>query len=317
MNLSQLYYYRMLTRVRNYKKAAAELYISEPTLSVAIKKLETELGTELLQRKRHTIELTPDGEEFAQCVDQVLQNLDTHVNAIKQRSQQRSNMLRVGIVLSAEQRVWAELLDEFRAHEGYDTVRMIIQQDTTEHLVQALKNDEVDVIITGPLSSDGTLVSAPAWYVNVLAAINKNDPLAAQESVKFDDLRSHHLISYERDTPLGLETKHLADDFDLDVECAFKNEPSLCSNVAENEHTIALVCDSWMAYANPQVVLLPISDAPRNYHRFWISHQAVLPKGDTMLNHFMEFVNAYDYDKAPTKAAGAKPQQRQAALAMK
>lgn len=268
MNLSQLYYYRMLTRVRNYKKAAAELYISEPTLSVAIKKLETELGTELLQRKRHTIELTPDGEEFAQCVNEVLQNLDSHINAIKLRSQQRSSMLRIGIVLSAEQRVWANMLEEFRAHEGYDTVRMLIQQDTTEHLVQALKNDEVDVIITGPLDSDETIVSSPAWSVTVLAAINKDDPLATQESVTFDELRSHHLISYERDTPLGLETKHLADDFDLEVDCAFKNEPSLCSNVAEDEHTIALVCNSWMAHANPHVALLPISDAPRNYHRF-------------------------------------------------
>lgn len=301
MNLSQLYYYRMLTRVRNYKKAAAELYISEPTLSVAIKKLETELGTELLQRKRHTIELTPDGEEFAQCVNEVLQNLDSHINAIKLRSQQRSSMLRIGIVLSAEQRVWANMLEEFRAHEGYDTVRMLIQQDTTEHLVQALKNDEVDVIITGPLDSDETIVSSPAWSVTVLAAINKDDPLATQESVTFDELRSHHLISYERDTPLGLETKHLADDFDLEVDCAFKNEPSLCSNVAEDEHTIALVCNSWMAHANPHVALLPISDAPRNYHRFWISHHAVMPKGDTMLNRFMEFANNYDYDNMPAE----------------
>lgn len=301
MNLSQLYYYRMLTRVRNYKKAAAELYISEPTLSVAIKKLETELGTELLQRKRHTIELTPDGEEFAQCVNEVLQNLDSHINAIKLRSQQRSSMLRIGIVLSAEQRVWANMLEEFRAHEGYDTVRMLIQQDTTEHLVQALKNDEVDVIITGPLDSDETIVSSPAWSVTVLAAINKDDPLATQESVTFGELRSHHLISYERDTPLGLETKHLADDFDLEVDCAFKNEPSLCSNVAEDEHTIALVCNSWMAHANPHVALLPISDAPRNYHRFWISHHAVMPKGDTMLNRFMEFANNYDYDNMPAE----------------
>lgn len=301
MNLSQLYYYRMLTRVRNYKKAAAELYISEPTLSVAIKKLETELETELLQRKRHTIELTPDGEEFAQCVNEVLQNLDSHINAIKLRSQQRSSMLRIGIVLSAEQRVWANMLEEFRAHEGYDTVRMLIQQDTTEHLVQALKNDEVDVIITGPLDSDETIVSSPAWSVTVLAAINKDDPLATQESVTFDELRSHHLISYERDTPLGLETKHLADDFDLDVDCAFKNEPSPCSNVAEDERTIALVCNSWMAHANPHVALLPISDAPRNYHRFWISHHAVMPKGDTMLNRFMEFANNYNYDNMPVE----------------
>ena len=118
MNLSQLYYYRTLTQVKSYKKAAAELYISEPTLSVAIKKLEKELGTELLERKRHSITLTPDGEEFAECVELSLSNLDAHVESIKRRSQERNGMLRIGIVFSAQQRIWAPLINQFWIEQG-------------------------------------------------------------------------------------------------------------------------------------------------------------------------------------------------------
>ena len=62
MNLSQLYYFRTLTQVKSYKKAAAELFISEPTLSVAIKKLESELGCKLFTRAGNQLRLTPYGE---------------------------------------------------------------------------------------------------------------------------------------------------------------------------------------------------------------------------------------------------------------
>lgn len=306
MNLSQLYYYRMLTKVRSYKKAAAELFISEPTLSVAIKKLETELGTSLLQRKRNTIELTADGEEFAQCVDQVLTNLDSHVNAIKQRSQQRNSLLRIGITLSAQERVWADMLDSFRASEGYVDIRTLIQQDTTEHLVEALRADEVDVIITGPLLPDPQLESHPAWYSNVLAAVNKENPLALKDEITFDDLRGVRLISYERDSPLGAETEKLAKDFNLTIDFAFKNEPSLCSNVSEEADTVALVCDSWMAFAYPKVAIKAISGAPKNYHRFWISHRVNPPRGDTLLNRFLAFCDSYDYDQKLLDFAGTQ-----------
>lgn len=306
MNLSQLYYYRMLTKVRSYKKAAAELFISEPTLSVAIKKLETELGTSLLQRKRNTIELTEDGEEFAQCVDQVLTNLDNHVNAIKQRSQQRNSLLRIGITLSAQERVWADMLDGFRASEGYADIRTLIYQDTTEHLVESLHSGEVDVIITGPLPPDPSLISHPAWYSNVLAAVNKENPLALKDEVTFDDLRSSHLISYERNSPLGAETEKLAKDFDLNIDFAFKNEPSLCSNVSEEPDTVALVCDSWMAFAHPKVTVKEISGAPKNYHRFWISHRTNTLKGDNVLNRFLQFCKNYNYDQELLDFAGTK-----------
>ena len=303
MNLSQLYYFRTLTQVKSYKRAAAELFISEPTLSVAIKKLETELGTELLERKRHSITLTPDGEEFAECVELSLSNLDAHVEAIKRRSQERNNVLRIGIVFSAQQRIWATVVNQFWMAEGVDP-NSVIRQGTTGQLIRALKHGEVDVIIAGSYPEDPELVHYPVWHTNVLAAINKDNPLAHRDSVTFEQIKDYSLISYTLNGPVGDDTKKLIDTFGLKGDFTFPNEPSLCSNVAVRPDTIALVCDSWLAFGFDKVAIVPISDAPRVYHQFWLTHLSAFPKGDTLLRRFVEFAKNYDYDSLPCDFVG-------------
>ena len=303
MNLSQLYYFRTLTQVKSYKKAAAELFISEPTLSVAIKKLETELGCELLERKRHSITLTPDGEEFAECVELSLSNLDAHVESIKRRSRERNRILRIGIVFSAQQRIWSPLINQFWLAEGTDP-NSVVRQGTTGQLIRALKHGEVDVFIAGAYPEDPDLVHYPMWYSNVLAAINKDNPLANKESVTFDDIREYSLISYTLNGPVGDDTKKLIDAYGLTGDFSYPNEPSLCSNVAANPDTIALVCDSWLAFGFDKVAIVPISDAPRVYHQFWLTHLATLPKSDTLLRRFIDFATNYDFDPCPCDFVG-------------
>ena len=303
MNLSQLYYFRTLTQVKSYKKAAAELFISEPTLSVAIKKLETELGCELLERKRHTITLTPDGEEFAECVELSLSNLDAHVESIKRRSQERNGMLRIGIVFSAQQRIWAPLINAFWTAEGVEP-NSVIRQGTTGQLIRALKLGEVDVVIAGTHPTEPELTQYPMWYSNVLAAINKDNPLAQKESVTFDEIKDYKIISYTLNGPVGDDTRKLIEEFDLKGDFSYPNEPSLCSNVAMQPDTIALVCDSWLAFTFDKVAIMPISDAPRVYHRFWLSHLSSLSKTDTLLRRFIDFATNYDMSTMPCDFVG-------------
>jgi DNA-binding transcriptional LysR family regulator len=303
MNLSQLYYFRTLTQVKSYKKAAAELFISEPTLSVAIKKLEAELGCELLERKRHTITLTPDGEEFAECVELSLSNLDAHVEAIKRRSRNRNDVLRIGIVFSAQQRIWSPLVNQFWRAEGTDP-NSIIRQGTTGQLIRELKRGEIDVFIAGNYPEDPELVHYPMWYSNVLAVINKENPLASRESVTFDDIRNYPIISYTLNGPVGDDTKKIIEAFDLKGDFTYPNEPSLCSNVVVNPNTIALVCDSWLAFGFDKVAIVPISDAPKVFHRFWLTHLAALPKTNTLLRRFIDFATTYDFSNSPCDFVG-------------
>lgn len=76
MNLSQLYYFRKLSELQHYTKAAKELYITQPALSDAIRSLEKELGVPLFQREGRNVKLTRYGKEFSAYVHDALRELD-------------------------------------------------------------------------------------------------------------------------------------------------------------------------------------------------------------------------------------------------
>ena len=79
MNLSQLYYFSKLSELEHFSKAAKELYITQPSLSHAIKSLETELGVQLFEREGRRMRLTPFGKEFATYVKRGLREIDKGV----------------------------------------------------------------------------------------------------------------------------------------------------------------------------------------------------------------------------------------------
>ena len=84
MTLDQLYYFRKLAELQHFSKAAAELYISQPSLSYSIKNLEKELGAPLFQKNGRNVVLTKYGKEFYNYVAEVLTQLETGVSAVKQ-----------------------------------------------------------------------------------------------------------------------------------------------------------------------------------------------------------------------------------------
>ena len=98
MNLAHLYYFKKLVEVKNYSRAAEELFIAQPTLSLAVSSLERELGCALLKKKRNSLELTESGEDFYEAVVAATNSLDNAVRIIKERVSAEYGSIRVGTV---------------------------------------------------------------------------------------------------------------------------------------------------------------------------------------------------------------------------
>lgn len=90
MNLAHLYYFRKLVEVKNYSRAAEELFIAQPTLSLAVSSLERELGCILVKKRRNALELTEEGEEFYDAV--VTARMPSITLLGLSRSKERKNM---------------------------------------------------------------------------------------------------------------------------------------------------------------------------------------------------------------------------------
>lgn len=298
MNLSQLYYFRTLTQTGSYKEAAAELYISQPALSLSISNLEKELGTTLISRRRNKIELTEAGEEFSLCVAQCLKILDDHVESIKRKSRETNSVLKLGIVYSAQGLIWSSMMREFWM-ESRQKPQFMIHQDDTPNLLDALKRGEVDVVIAGSMGPDDQLVQVPCWSQDVVAVVDKDCPLAVQKGptgLVLDDLRGYKVITYKMDGPVGGIMKKLLKPHDLDVEYKYADEITMCSLVSTQPNLVALCCSTWLVGSFERAQAIEVLDAPKGYRKFFMSYRASLPKFPSTTRSFIDFVENYDYD---------------------
>lgn len=99
MNLAHLYYFRKLVELGSYSMAAKELYIAQPTLSLAISNIEKELSTVLVKKKRGNLELTVDGKELFEAAVIATNAVDNAVTLIRERGARAQGKLRIGSVV--------------------------------------------------------------------------------------------------------------------------------------------------------------------------------------------------------------------------
>ncbi len=306
MNLSQLYYFRTLTQTHSYQEAAKELFISQPTLSIAISNLEKELGVQLVSRKRHNIELTEEGKQLSRAVNQALQILDENVNALKAQAVEQNSTLRVGIVYSAQDSTWSAVMRNFWMQSRVKP-RFNIRQGTTPDLLEALKEGKVDVVIAGTMGKDSTIEQIPCWSQPVCVLAHEKSPLVIKyrdTGVMLDDLQGYRIMSYTPAGPIGPEVEAMVKGRDLDVRYEFTDEITLCSMVmAGGSNSIALACRSWLIDAFTSIVPLKVNDAPPHFHRFYLSHRASIPKTQTLLLEFVEYMKNFDFDALQDKNA--------------
>ena len=297
MNLAQLYYFRELGRIGNFSKAAESLFITQPALSIAIKNLEKELGCTLVERKRGNIEFTEIGKSVYLSISQALQILDDCVESVKKQNENNSTVLHIGIVYSAQDRIWSSILREFSARKKFHP-QFVLTQDTSEALLNMLKLGDIDVAISGTIGDTSGLIQIPCWSQRAALVVNKSHRFSNRKSISLTELKQERIISYYRDAPVGNETLALLAGYDLPVQHAYLDEITMCSMIASDPKTVGIMVSSWIISANQDVVSISIDEAPEHFHRFWLSHRPNPPK-NSLLYDFIKFVASFDYESVP------------------
>ena len=97
MELRQLEYFQMASRLKNITRAAQRLRVSQPNITVAIKKLESELGVQLFDRSQKQLTLTPEGKVFLKRIELALRNIDDAILEVNDYKQLQKGMIKIGI----------------------------------------------------------------------------------------------------------------------------------------------------------------------------------------------------------------------------
>ena len=161
MNLSQLYYFSKLSELEHFSKAAKELYITQPSLSHAIKSLETELGVQLFEREGRRMRLTAFGKEFATYVKRGLREIDKGVERAQEFNGKLGGTVNIGAVLTVQGDYLPPLFHDFSENYGKE-VKLNMFQGFSIPLVEGLENDKYDVVFAAAREQKPNLCYVPA-----------------------------------------------------------------------------------------------------------------------------------------------------------
>jgi DNA-binding transcriptional LysR family regulator len=206
MEIRSLRYFLATVRLGSVGAAAAEHYVTQPAVSLQLKKLEGELGQKLLTTRGRRLVPTEAGSALAaraQDVIRALEELEAELHGMKQLER---GFLRVGNTDAASVYVLPEVYRVF--HRQYPGVRIEIMVGDTGRLLEALAARRIELATaTLPVDTHG-LVVRPIYREELVPVAHPGDPLAVRRGVTLADLSSHGVIAY----PAGSVTRRMIDD---------------------------------------------------------------------------------------------------------
>jgi LysR family transcriptional regulator, hydrogen peroxide-inducible genes activator len=207
MNLRDLRYFVALADTRHFGKAAERSFVSQPTLSAQIKKLETYLGVQLIERQPRKVTLTEMGTRILPLARSILQESDEIVSLARNDHDPLSGKLKVALIPTIGPYLLPLVARKLR--KQLPRLKVMLYEYQTQPLLEKLRAGDIDLgILALPVPLDG--LEARALYdEDFTLAVPSNSPLAKRSNVKLDDLSG--------ETLLLLEDGHCLRDQALDV----------------------------------------------------------------------------------------------------
>lgn len=272
MNLSQLYYFSKLSELEHFSKAAKELYITQPSLSHAIKSLETELGVQLFEREGRRMRLTPFGKEFAVYVKRGLREIDKGVELAQEFNGKLGGTVNVGAVLTVQGDYLPPLFHDFSENYGQE-VKLNMFQGFSIPLVEGLENDKYDVVFAAAGERKPNLCYEHVLSHELVAVVNKNNPLAQRDSIGIPELSGYNVHTYRLGTPIGEEVNDLLTEYNLSAKHDCEDEVSLGGIISAMPNDIALATLAISLKAFDHLRFLRIEEVPQDFHPIYMIYK--------------------------------------------
>ena len=192
MTLTELKYIVAVARERHFGRAAEACFVSQPTLSVAIRKLEDELGVTIFERGGSEIGITPIGERLIVQAHKVLQESAAIKEIARMGHDPLAGPLRVGVIYT----IGPYLLPRLIPVQIRRTPQMplILQENFTVKLVELLRHGEIDCAILALPLPDSGLVTMPLYDEPFMVAMPAAHPWADLTSIDAEDLKQQNML---------------------------------------------------------------------------------------------------------------------------
>jgi LysR family transcriptional regulator, hydrogen peroxide-inducible genes activator len=247
MTLTELKYIVAVAREKHFGRAAEACFVSQPTLSVAIKKLEEELDVKLFERGASEVSVTPLGEEIVRQAQAVIEQAAAIKEIAKRGKDPVSGPLRLGVIYTIGPYLLPDLVRQ--AIDQLPQMPLLLQENFTVKLLDMLRTGELDAAILAEPFPDTGLAIAPLYDEPFLAAVPRTHPLAGRKQVTAEELK--------RETMLLLGTGHCFRDHVLEVCPEYARFASDAEGIRKSFEGSSLETIKYMVASGMGVTVVP------------------------------------------------------------
>jgi LysR family hydrogen peroxide-inducible transcriptional activator len=179
MNLRDLEYLVAVADHRHFGKAAASCHVSQPTLSIQLKKLESELGALLLERGPRLVVLTPAGEDIVARARRILADADAIRTTARRSRSPYSGGFRLGIFPTLAAYLLPHVVPEL--HRRYPHLELLLTEEKTATLLHHLHDGQLDAALLALPVMDPALQTLPLFREDFVLAVPTGHPLAERD----------------------------------------------------------------------------------------------------------------------------------------
>ncbi|OFI45944.1 LysR family transcriptional regulator [Floricoccus penangensis] len=204
MRIQQLIYLEKIAEKGSINEAAKELFLTQPSLSNAIKELESEMEIQLLLRTKNGVSLTPEGREFLVYSRQILDQ----VNLLEEKYKNKSPRKQAFSVSAQHYAFVVHAFVELVKSINSDEYQLTLRETETQNILDDLTNfkSEIGVLylnsfnrqVLSKLFKEKGLIFTPLFDAKPHVFISRYNPLAKQKSIKLEDLEDYTYLSYEQ-----------------------------------------------------------------------------------------------------------------------
>lgn len=242
MNIRALQYFVKLADLRHFSKAADACFVSQPTLSTQVRKLEEELGVQLVERAPRKVMLTAVGEEIAERARNVLNEIEQIRVVARKNINPAEGVLRLGIFPTLAPYLLPHVIPKIR--KKYPGLMLQLVEEKTEDILKSLRHGTLDAALLALPIDDDLLEVRVLFEEPFVLAIPADHPLASKSAVETKDLLDSELLL--------LEEGHCMRDHALEV-CALAG-----ANVRVDFHASSMETLRQMVAADVGITLMPL-----------------------------------------------------------
>ncbi len=196
MEITQLRYFLEVARQRHFSRAASVCHVSQPSLSQQIKKLESEVGGMLLERRREAVQLSPLGRDFLKHAQEIVARVDAAEAFVNNLRSDAQRTIRIGAIPTIAPFLVPELIRMVSAKNP--ALRIELVEDVTEALLEPLLTGQIDfALLSPPTRIDAECDRRRLLEDRFVIALPERHRLAGKGHLGVEQLRAEPVLQLE------------------------------------------------------------------------------------------------------------------------